>query len=179
MEDWRVWGRQTVVDDTRFALLNQLLTWTSPGSGNNVVSYFMPEMFESAGITNTNTQLLLNAINPIFSMIGAIYGASLLDKLGRRKMMLWGLAGSLFFYILLTAFAANANANANLGYGVIVSICMRNPFKYICTRSERYAQQLRSKLTNFGTNRLLRHILRMGFYSFADAVQRGMSGEPD
>ncbi|KAH8763596.1 lactose permease [Diaporthe sp. PMI_573] len=91
-------------------------------SGNNVVSYFMPEMFESAGITDTNTQLLLNAINPIFSMLGAIYGASLLDKLGRRKMMLWGLAGSLFFYILLTAFAANANAQPNLGYGVIVSI---------------------------------------------------------
>ncbi|POS75422.1 lactose permease [Diaporthe helianthi] len=91
-------------------------------SGNNVVSYFMPEMFESAGITDTNTQLLLNAINPIFSMLGAIYGASLLDKLGRRKMMLWGLAGSLFFYILLTAFSANANAQPNLGYGVIVSI---------------------------------------------------------
>lgn len=89
----------------------------------------MPEMFESAGITNTNTQLLLNAINPIFSMIGAIYGASLLDKLGRRKMMLWGLAGSLFFYILLTAFAAHANDNANLGYGVIVSICMYPPLE--------------------------------------------------
>ena len=84
-------------------------------------------MFESAGITDTNTQLLLNAINPIFSMLGAVYGASLLDKLGRRKMMLWGLAGSLFFYILLTAFAANANAQPNLGYGVIVSICMQNP----------------------------------------------------
>lgn len=91
-------------------------------SGNNVVSYFMPEMMESAGITDVNTQLLLNAINPIFSMIGAVYGASLLDKLGRRKMMLAGLAGALFFYVLLTAFAANANANPKLGYGVIVSI---------------------------------------------------------
>lgn len=91
-------------------------------SGNNVVSYFMPEMFATAGITNTDTQLLLNAINPIFSMIGAIYGASLLDKLGRRKMMLGGLAGSLFFYILLTAFTAHAGANSNMGYGVIVAI---------------------------------------------------------
>lgn len=109
------------------------------GSGNNVVSYFMPEMFESAGITDTDTQLLLNAINPIFSMLGAIYGASLLDKLGRRKMMLWGLAGSLFFYILLTAFAANANANANLGYGVIVSICTQHPFKPTCMLMERHA----------------------------------------
>ncbi|CRK34472.1 hypothetical protein BN1723_014864, partial [Verticillium longisporum] len=61
-------------------------------SGNNVVSYFMPEMIKQAGITNTDTQLLLNAINPIFSMIAAIYGASLLDKLGRRKMMLAGLS---------------------------------------------------------------------------------------
>lgn len=139
----------------------------------------MPEMFKSAGITNKNTQLLLNAINPIFSMLGAIYGASLLDKLGRRKMMLCGLAGSLFFYILLTAFAANANANANLGYGVIVSICMQNPFKCTCTRAARYARKLRSIFTNFGTNRLLRHILRLGLYSFADVVQRRVSGKPD
>lgn len=82
----------------------------------------MPEMFKTAGITNTDTQLLLNAINPIFSMLSAIYGASLLDKLGRRKMMLIGLAGSLFFYILLTAFTANVEKDPKLGYGVIVSI---------------------------------------------------------
>lgn len=91
-------------------------------SGNNVVNYFMPEMFKAAGITNTDTQLLLNAISPIFSMLASIYGASLLDKLGRRKMMLGGLTGGLFFYILLTAFTANASHDKNLGYGVIVAI---------------------------------------------------------
>lgn len=36
--------------------------------------------------------------------------------------MLAGLTGSLFFYILLTAFTANAGANPKLGYGVIVAI---------------------------------------------------------
>ncbi|KAJ2903647.1 hypothetical protein MKZ38_009590 [Zalerion maritima] len=91
-------------------------------SGNNVVSYFMPVMIKNAGITDTNKQLLINAINPIFSMIAAIYGASLLDKLGRRAMMLWGLLGSLFFYILLTAFTAESENNPDLSYGVIVSI---------------------------------------------------------
>ncbi|KAH7006989.1 lactose permease [Ilyonectria destructans] len=91
-------------------------------SGNNVVSYFMPEMIKSAGITNTNTQLLINAINPIFSMIGAIYGASLLDKLGRRPMMLWGLTGAMISYIFLTAFTANTDKHPNLAYGVIVAI---------------------------------------------------------
>lgn len=82
----------------------------------------MPQMFKVAGITDTNKQLLLTAINPIFSMLGAIYGATLLDKLGRRKMLLIGLAGGLVAYCLLTAFTAESEKNSSLGYGVIVSI---------------------------------------------------------
>lgn len=91
-------------------------------SGNNVVSYFMPLMVRQAGITDTNKQLLINAINPIFSMLAAIYGATLLDKLGRRKMLLGGLAGGLFAYVLLTAFTATSRPENNLAYGTIVSI---------------------------------------------------------
>lgn len=92
------------------------------GSGNNVVSYFMPAMIKNAGITSVNKQLIINAINPIFSMLAAMYGATLLDKLGRRTMLLYGLLGALFSYILLTAFTATANDGNNLAYGTIVSI---------------------------------------------------------
>ena len=79
-------------------------------------------MIKSAGITDTGKQLLINAINPIFSMLGAIYGATLLDKLGRRTMMLAGLGGSLASYIMLTAFTARSADNPDLSYGTIVSI---------------------------------------------------------
>jgi MFS family permease len=85
-------------------------------------------MFKSAGIENPNTRLLLNAINPIFSMIAAIYGASLLDKLGRRPMMLWGLVGALVSYIFLTAFTATSSSNPNFSYGVIVFIYLFGVF---------------------------------------------------
>lgn len=91
-------------------------------SGNNVVSYFMPQMIIQAGIKSPDKQLLINAINPIFSMLGAIYGATLLDKLGRRTMLLWGLAGGLAAYIMLTAFTAQSEYHPSLSYGVIVSI---------------------------------------------------------
>ncbi|KAH9860718.1 hypothetical protein J1614_012050 [Plenodomus biglobosus] len=91
-------------------------------SGNNVVSYFMPLMVAQAGIDDPNTQLLINAINPIFSMLAAIYGATLLDRLGRRKMLMGGLWGGLFSYILLTAFTATANSENNLAYGTIACI---------------------------------------------------------
>ena len=91
-------------------------------SGNNVVSYFLPEMIANAGIHSTNKQLLINAINPIFSMLAAVFGATLLDKLGRRKMMLGGLSGGLISYVLLTAFTASSQQHPNLAYGTIVSI---------------------------------------------------------
>lgn len=91
-------------------------------SGNNVVNYFMPQMVKAAGITNPSTQLLINAINPIFSFLGALYGATLLDKLGRRVMLMAGLGGGLFAYILLTAFTAASETKPNLSYGTIVSI---------------------------------------------------------
>src|SRR5690606_36866661 len=73
-------------------------------SGNNVVIYFMPVMLQEAGITDSSRQLLLNAINPIFCLIAAIIGATLLHKLGRRVMLLGGTIGALGSYILLTAF---------------------------------------------------------------------------
>jgi MFS family permease len=81
-----------------------------------------PEMIQNAGITSKNKQLLINAINPIFSMMGAVYGATLLDKLGRRFMMLTGLGLGLIAYILLTAFTAASMDHPNLSYGVIVAI---------------------------------------------------------
>jgi MFS family permease len=79
-------------------------------------------MVKAAGITNSSTQLLINAINPIFSLIAAIYGATLLDKLGRRTMLMAGLVGALGAYIMLTAFTASAASQPNLAYGTIVSI---------------------------------------------------------
>lgn len=79
-------------------------------------------MIKNAGIEDKNKQLLLNAINPIFSMLAAVYGATLLDKLGRRKMLLVGLIGGLFAYVLLTAFTATAKPSNDLAYGTIVSI---------------------------------------------------------
>ncbi|SPO04752.1 probable lactose permease [Cephalotrichum gorgonifer] len=97
-------------------------------SGNNVVSYFMPDMVLQAGITNTNTQLLVNAINPIFSMLAAIVGSYYLDRFGRRKMMLFALLGGLGSYVLLTAFTAQSVNNQNLSYGVIVAIYLFGMF---------------------------------------------------
>ena len=79
-------------------------------------------MIKNAGITDSNTQLLLNAINPLASLVAAVVGTTILDKFGRRKMMIGALIGSCFFFALLSAFAAQSDNNPNLAYGVIISI---------------------------------------------------------
>ena len=81
-------------------------------------------MVENAGITNTNVQLLINAINPIICWIAAMIGSTILDKFGRRTMMMAGLTGALIWYCFLTAFTAESSKNQSLSYGVIVSIYM-------------------------------------------------------
>jgi MFS family permease len=79
-------------------------------------------MVENAGITSTDTQLLLNAINPVMSLFAALFGSAILDRYGRRVMMMSALAFCNGCFILLTAFTAHSGENKDLANGVIVSI---------------------------------------------------------
>jgi len=56
-------------------------------SGNAAISYFLPVVLGQAGIKDENTQLLLNGVIAVISFIGAAIGASLVDRVGRRKML--------------------------------------------------------------------------------------------
>ena len=58
-------------------------------SGNSLSSYYLPAMLNSAGIVDEHTVLLLNGINPALSFLGAILGARLTDKIGRRPLLLY------------------------------------------------------------------------------------------
>ena len=58
-------------------------------SGNSLSSYYLPAMLKSAGIVDEHTVLMLNGINPALSFLGAILGARLTDKIGRRPLLLY------------------------------------------------------------------------------------------
>ncbi|EXJ93242.1 hypothetical protein A1O3_01799 [Capronia epimyces CBS 606.96] len=72
-------------------MLNVAFSWFGQFSGNNhegLTSLDLPYLVANVGITNTDTQLLLNIIYAIGGWIPAIIGARLHDVVGRRKMML-------------------------------------------------------------------------------------------
>ncbi|KAJ3200413.1 hypothetical protein HDU82_008939 [Entophlyctis luteolus] len=61
-------------------------------SGNAVISYFFSDMLNAAGITSSNTQLLINSIASVVNFICAIFGSQLVDRFGRRTLLLTGFA---------------------------------------------------------------------------------------
>lgn len=91
-------------------------------SGNNVISYFIVLMFSQAGITNPNTQLLLNGLNPVFSMIASLAGAATLDRFGRRKALLFSTAGALVCMSVVAACTAKSSPGSADSYVVVAFI---------------------------------------------------------
>ncbi|CAI6094654.1 hypothetical protein V2G26_007586 [Clonostachys chloroleuca] len=86
-------------------------------TGGSVISYYLPTMIDAVGIKSARQQLLLNALNSIFSFCGGIAGAFFVDRLGRRPLLLWGVFLTGLVYIPINVIAAKAGAKIETGAG--------------------------------------------------------------
>jgi len=57
-------------------------------SGNGLITNFLPILLQNAGITNQDRRLTLNFVNSVTSYIGALSGSAIIDRFGRRKILL-------------------------------------------------------------------------------------------
>ena len=80
-------------------------------------SYYMPVMLENAGITSSSKQLLLNALNTIFSFLGGIVGSCFVERLGRRPLFLWATFLTGLCYIPINVIASKADGHVGTGAG--------------------------------------------------------------
>lgn len=75
-------------------LMGFLLFMWQNGSGINAINYYSPTVFKSIGLQGTSTSLLTTGIfgvvKTIFTLIWLFF---LIDKLGRRKLLMIGAAG--------------------------------------------------------------------------------------
>ncbi|KAK2761153.1 hypothetical protein FQN54_001674 [Arachnomyces sp. PD_36] len=70
-------------------------------SGNSITSYYLPVMLENAGIVDEQRKLILNGISPVLSLFSAVGGALVVDKLGRRPLLICTLLfGSAAFAVM-------------------------------------------------------------------------------
>lgn len=63
-------------------------------SGINVIIYYAPEIFKHLGFTNTVGQILATMGIGLVNLLVTILALFLVDKMGRRKLLLFGFAGT-------------------------------------------------------------------------------------
>ncbi|MCJ1402758.1 hypothetical protein MMC11_005979 [Xylographa trunciseda] len=75
-------------------------------SGNGPVSYYYPQMLAGAGITSNQTQLLLQGFQNVISFVGAVFGAIMCDRWGRRPQFLVSTGIVIVIFAIITALNA-------------------------------------------------------------------------
>lgn len=85
----------------RFFLGGALFFWQN-GSGINAINYYSPTVFKSIGVTGANTSLFTTGIFGVMkTVITFIWIIFLIDRLGRRRLLMWGsLGGSLSMWVV-------------------------------------------------------------------------------
>ncbi|KAH8883737.1 lactose permease [Thozetella sp. PMI_491] len=93
-------------------------------TGGAVISYYLPSMMETVGMTDSKQQLLVNALNNIFSFVAGLAGATQVDRWGRRPLMLWGifLSGLVYIPINVLGGLAGGNISTASGYAFIAML---------------------------------------------------------
>jgi MFS family permease len=71
-----------------------------------VPSYYIHTILDKIGITNSNTQLLINAVLQIVNIVVAVGMCFFVDRLGRRLLFLVATAGMLVSFVVWTICSA-------------------------------------------------------------------------
>ncbi|KAH8692331.1 general substrate transporter [Talaromyces proteolyticus] len=79
-----------------------MLQW----SGNALTSYYLSKVLNSINVTDSKTQLIINACLSIWSFVSAAFFATLVDRAGRRRLFLCGMGGMGISYIIWTICSA-------------------------------------------------------------------------
>ena len=88
----------------------------------------MPVLARQAGVKQSNTRLMLNGIISCVSFVGALIGSTLVDKVGRRKMLFGSTCVFIVLFGVLIALSSQFNddrpINKRGSMATIAVICL-------------------------------------------------------
>ncbi|GCE06598.1 sugar porter family MFS transporter [Dictyobacter aurantiacus] len=82
--------------------------------GINTVIYYAPTIFQSAGVSSASSAILATSVVGVVNVLATIVALLLLDKAGRRVLLISGCIGMIIGLALLGTIFATGAANAGL-----------------------------------------------------------------
>jgi sugar porter (SP) family MFS transporter len=112
------------------------LGFFSQWSGNGLVSYYMSDVLQGAGVTSAKLRLEINGILNIVNFLTALTMCFFIDKFGRRPLFLFATGGMCASFVIWTIFAAEFKKTGihTLGYLEVAFIFLYYVF-YNCAWS--------------------------------------------
>ena len=137
--------RKPIIYAVLLAVFNQF-------TGINAILYYAPRIFEMAGFSRD-----LAFLQPIFiggtNLLFTLIGMSIIDKYGRKKLLLSGAVG-MFFFLVLTAFGLKGGASEFLLFyiiGFIASFALSQGAVIWVFISEIFPNAVRAQGTSLGS----------------------------
>ena len=92
-------------------------------SGINAVIYFAPQVFEGVGFAETSVQLIATIGIGVVNVVFTLLGMALIDRLGRRKLLIGGFAitGAALAVVAICANLQGAGVIAALGILIYIA----------------------------------------------------------
>lgn len=137
---------------TKLILFATLLAFFNQMTGINAILYYAPRIFEMAGFSQEMSYLqpiYIGGTNVFFTLIGM----SIIDRVGRKKLLLAGAVG-MFIFLLLTAFGLRDGNNAFLLYyiiGFIACFALSQGAVIWVFLSEIFPNEIRAKGSSLGS----------------------------
>jgi sugar porter (SP) family MFS transporter len=89
------------------AILQQLV-------GINTIIYYAPTIFGYAGLASANTAILATSVVGVLNVLATIVAVLLVDRVGRRSLLLWGLVGMVVSLVATGVLFALGPTNAGV-----------------------------------------------------------------
>ena len=128
----------------RRVLIGMIVGFIFTWCGVAVISYYITLVLDTAGITSTKSQDLINGLLQVFNFIVAVTGALLVDRAGRRPLFLFSAIGMLVSFICMTALSAEftKTKSVSIGHSVIAFVFIFQMFYDIALVPMAYAYVL-------------------------------------
>jgi sugar porter (SP) family MFS transporter len=119
-ERWRALfspaARRGLLIAVGFVVLQQLC-------GINTVIYYGPQIFALAGIDSNQHAILATLLVSVMNMLATVIALFLVDRIGRKPLLYWGIGGMLLSLLLL-AFTFGRHSGVTHATGITAVICL-------------------------------------------------------